>query len=236
MTREHFISANILEQMLAHKASLGLSPRLQLKNAGHFFGGRDEVEIGVKDFAAKVLCDAHNSALSDIDSAAGLAFSTILAFSSDVERVRVAGSKSDSFHVASGIDIERWMIKVYCGLVASGKIRGPAGPAISVASLEPELLKGLVGTQYLSPPLGLYMHSFVGQQRHAGGFSFGTIKLTDGSNGVGGLMLSLGLMSFVLVASSSYGKTFSDGNWYRHQALAFNIRHNNSRLAYLFTY
>ncbi|MGC9951173.1 MAG: hypothetical protein ABSF64_32860 [Bryobacteraceae bacterium] len=56
------------------------------------------------------------------------------------------------------------------------------------------------------------------------------------SDGVGGLMLSPGLMKFVLVASPHYGQTFHDTNWYRHQTPAWNARQGACRIAYLFTY
>lgn len=128
------------------------------------------------------------------------------------------------------------MIKVYCGLLAAGKIRSASGRVLARSSLDCSLLRCLMGVDALNSPLGLYMHSFEGQTRHAGGFSFATIMLSDGSDGVGGLMLSLGLMNFVLVTSSRYGQTFSDRNWYRHQTLAFNIEHGRSRIGYLFTY
>jgi hypothetical protein len=80
------------------------------------------------------------------------------------------------------------------------------------------------------------MHAFAGQERKMGGFSFGTIKLTDGSDEAGGLLLSLGLMHFVLVTSDKYNVTFRDPNWYRRQTVAWNTKSGRLRLAYLFTY
>jgi hypothetical protein len=66
--------------------------------------------------------------------------------------------------------------------------------------------------------------------------SFGTIQLTDGSDSVGGFMLSLGVMNFVLVTSPKYGQAFQDQNWHRHQALAWNVHQGRIRIGYLFTY
>lgn len=229
MTKEHFISRNILEKVA--------TSTLRFENAGHFFGGQQTVEIGIDSFSAKVLCDKHNSALSDLDTAAGAAFSTIEALAKDfVEFARLERGRLSRFHICSGVDIERWMIKVYCGLVAADKIRALSGRIIERDTLQPDLLNALVGTDSLRSPLGLYMHTFVGQQRRLGGFSFGTIKLTDGSDEVGGLILSLGVMNFVLVTSPRFNQTFKDPNWYRHQTLAWNFRKGSARLAYLFTY
>ncbi len=225
ITKEHFISRNILERITTGS--------LRFDGSGHFFGGKEQVDISIDDFCAKVLCDNHNLSLSVLDAAAGLAFSTIEALARDVANL---GRGQKSFHVSSGIDIERWMIKVYCGLVAAKKIRSASGKTVPRNALEPYLLDSLIGTTSLSTPLGLYMHTFVGQELRPGGLSFGTIKLTDGSDEVGGLILSMGLMSFVLVISPRYGQSFHDPHWRRHQTLAWNVRQGAARVAYLFTY
>lgn len=228
ITREHFISRNILERITRST--------LKFENAAHFFGGKSTVEIGVDAFSAKVLCDAHNSALSTLDTEAGSAFSKIEDLYLDIKRIGEAKRVFRSFYLSSGIDVERWMVKVYCGLVAAGKIRGIGGTIVHRDTLPPYLFDSLMGRSTLDSPLGLYTHSFVGQTRKSGGFTFGTIQLTDGSDGVGGLMLSLGLMSLVLVTSLEFGQTFKDPNWYRHPTLLFNVRQGGCRVAYLFTY
>lgn len=229
MTKEHFISRNILERLT--------TSTLRFENAGHFFGGQETVEIGIDSFSAKVLCDKHNSALSDLDAAAGTAFSTIEALAKNcTEFANLERGRLLRFHLCSGLDIERWLIKVYCGLVAAKKIRTLSGRIIEQDTLQPDLLNALVGTDSLCNPLGLYMHSFAWQVRNTEGVSFATIKLTDGSDEVGGLMLALGLMNFVLVTSLKFDQTFCDPNWYRHQTLAWNSRTGTARLAYLFTY
>jgi hypothetical protein len=228
MTREHFVSKNILARMTTN--------RLTFENAGHFFGGKERVEIGVDDFVAKVLCDTHNSALGPLDAAAGLVFSTIEALVKDIARIADEKTALESFHISSGLDIERWMIKAYCGLVAAGKIRSSCGQILQRSALPSYLLDALLGNCSLPIPLGLYQNTFVGQTLKLGGLSFGTIKLTDGSDGIGGLMLSLGPMNFVLITSMAYGQVFKEPSWYRHQTLVWNVKQGNSRAAYLLTY
>ena len=228
MTREHFVSRNILARVTTNK--------LTFENAGHFFGGKGRVEIGVDDFVAKVLCDTHNGALGPLDAAAGLVFSTIEALAKDVPRIADEKRALESFHISSGLDIERWMIKVYCGLVGAGKIRSLSGQALQRSALPSYLLDALLGNCFLPSPLGLYQNTFVGQTLNLGGLAFGTIKLTDGSDGVGGLMLSLGPVNFVLITSMAYGQTFKEPIWYRHQTLVWNVKQGTSRVAYLLTY
>jgi hypothetical protein len=126
MTREHFLSRNILERIT--------TDTLRFENAGHFFGGRDTVDIGIDSFSAKVLCDKHNSALSNLDAAAGAAFSSIEALGKDViDSASLENSRRSCFHLSSGVDIERWLIKVYCGLVAAQRIRSASGRVVGLS-------------------------------------------------------------------------------------------------------
>jgi hypothetical protein len=209
---------------------------LKFEDAAHFFGGKPSVEIGIDAFSAKVLCDVHNSALSILDDEAGLTFSKMEDFYLDLTRLPAAKRVSHSFYLSSGLDIERWLIKVYCGLVAAGKIRGLNGTKVQRETLPACLLDALMGRSTLAGPLGLYYHSFAGQKRKSGGLTFATIQLTNGSDMVGGLMLSLGIMSFVLVTTELYGRTFNDPNWYRHPTFLFNVKQSGSRAVYLLTY
>lgn len=209
---------------------------LKFENAGHFFGGKETVEIGIDSFSAKVLCDKHNNALSPLDSAAGRAFERFDCLSKEIIGTLQRNERHQNLHLVSGVDFERWMIKVYCGLVAAGKIKSASGKPIGKNDVPEVFYQSLIAPVILPSPLGLYMHSYAGQQRQTSGLSFGTIKITDGSDGVGGLMLSLGMMNFVLIASTDFGVGFSESTWYRHQEVAANIRQRGSRLALLFTY
>jgi hypothetical protein len=219
ITREHFVSRNILERIT--------TDTLHFENARHFFGGKDVTEIGIDAFSAKVLCDQHNSRLTDLDTSAGLALESIESLADDFSRLNTL--KSDSFRLCSGIDMERWMVKVYCGLVAAKKIRSKSGQMLKGTELDPQLLQALVGNIALPAPMGLYIHRFAGQTVAAKRLQFGTIQLT-GSDGVGGFMLSLGVMNFVLVTSQRYGETFYEKNWYRHQELAWNLKSGQNRM------
>jgi len=228
LTREHFISRNILEQMT--------NSTLNFKNAGFFFGGKEEVAVAVDSFSAKVLCDAHNSALSELDTSAGTAFTAIQNLYQDMLRAENPKEYLKTFYLASGIDLERWLIKVLCGLVAAGKFRTASKRTVVFDELHPSLLRALIGTQDLREPLGLYHHAFAGQERRSGGFSFAPIHILDGSDKMGGLILSLGLMNLVLVTADTYGKTFYDPNWYRRPSGLFDGRKGKSRFRFNLTY
>ena len=229
ITREHFISRNILERITTDK--------LAIENAGHIFGGKNKVEIGIDAFTAKVLCDVHNPALSPLDTAAGVAFSTIEALIKDIAKTADPAAAIRSFHLSSGVDMERWLIKVYCGLVAAEKIRGATGKILQRNALPSYFFDALLGTSSLPSPLGLYQHTFVGQKRRLGaGIDIGTIQLTDGSGDVGGLLLNLGPINLILVTSTAFGQSFKEPNWYRHPTFLLNVRQGSCRIAYLLTY
>jgi hypothetical protein len=162
MTREHFVSKNIL-------ARVATNSLITIEDAGHFFRGKERVEVGIDDFVAKVLCDTHNGALGPLDAAAGLAFLTIEALVKDIKRIADEKTALESFQISSGLDIERWMIKVFCGLVAAGKIRGSSGQTLQLGDLPSCLLDALLGSTSLPSPLGLYQNTFVGQTLNLGG-------------------------------------------------------------------
>lgn len=209
------------------------SKTLLFEGAGHFFGGKQSVEVSVNDFAAKVLCDTHNNALSRLDTVAGNTFSTLNLTSQAMRATPLTALQS--FHLSSGIDIERWMIKVYCGLVAAGKIREDTGNVLNKSSLSMDLFDALLGHHPLPAPLGLYHHSYVGQTRRLDGLKLGTIMLTDGSGDVGGFLLSLGFFEFALITSMDYGKRFNEPNWHRHPNLLLNLK-KPARIAYLLSF
>jgi len=60
-----------------------------------------------------MLCDRHNNALSDIDQLAHKFFS-FLRFPSEDDDVEV--------ELIRGYDLERWVLKTFIGLVASGNV------------------------------------------------------------------------------------------------------------------
>src|ERR1017187_9076912 len=72
---------------------------ITIEDAGHFFRGKERVEVGIDDFVAKVLCDTHNGALGPLDAAAGLAFLTIEALVKDIKRIADEKTALESFQI-----------------------------------------------------------------------------------------------------------------------------------------
>jgi hypothetical protein len=89
---------------------------------------------------SKILCRRHNSALSALDVVGERLFRAV----NDGLKARPSGVP---YHSAPGVDVERWLLKVACGVRAAAKEDIPL-----------EWLQMLFGHTEVSSPRGLYMH------------------------------------------------------------------------------
>ncbi len=108
-SREHFVSAAIL-QLLNRDNGLILSGFSKLN-------GGQEISLPPAALASNILCKAHNERLSPIDSNALAAFTTIMD-ATDYRRIAALPDRT----VVSGLELERWMLKMMAGLAISGHL------------------------------------------------------------------------------------------------------------------
>lgn len=101
LSKEHYISKNILKQ-------LG-----KFKITGLPWTPPQGVDPGTNLFAL-ILCRRHNLALSSLDAVAGKLFKCI--------RDITLGKAEQTVYNFNGYDVERWLIKFFCGLLASGNV------------------------------------------------------------------------------------------------------------------
>lgn len=109
LSREHYISESILEVL--HQEA-----REDFRISGFPWqpqGGK--LSVPPNALTAKVLCERHNSSLSGLDS---IALRLFRAF--DDKDAAHSGRKV--LHIFNGHDIERWFLKVLCGLASSGNL------------------------------------------------------------------------------------------------------------------
>ncbi len=144
ITGEHFISRGVLQLFGSTAVTVSGFPWM-LKN--------QRKEISVASLTGKMLCNRHNESLSPLDSLAADFFSF---FVSDWT------SKDDVPFLTRGYDIERWMLKVLCGLVASGNAT-MEGERFSNWTPPLEWLEILLGKSDVKEPAGL--HVIVGKYR-----------------------------------------------------------------------
>lgn len=106
ISREHYVSESLLERLNAEEA---------LTVKGLSWTGNESKKISPRALASKVLCDRHNSALAPLDA---IALQIFQAFD---ERGAI-GSGKKVLHLFSGYDLERWLLKILCGLATSNAL------------------------------------------------------------------------------------------------------------------
>jgi len=104
ISKEHYISKTVLKALSS--------------NGGFQIGGLpwqpDQTlqSIGIESLVSKILCETHNSSLSPLDTVAGQLFRVI----DSADKSPATLPDLTSF---DGLLIERWFVKVLCGLAAS---------------------------------------------------------------------------------------------------------------------
>ncbi len=113
MSREHYISQSVFDLMSGDSFTV---------SGFHWQKGDSAQRLRKSDIAARVLCRKHNSELSSIDSGAQRFLKTIY----DCTRGGIQGSidVSQLSLDFDGRDLERWLLKVACGAIASGNHGG----------------------------------------------------------------------------------------------------------------
>lgn len=110
ITREHFISHNILKE-LAYERWVKITgvPWIDCETWK---------VLPTESLASKILCENHNQELSHLDAQMGRFFRTILDFDEDFNR----DAPKEKLAVFSGEGIEKWMLKTVCAMVASSQL------------------------------------------------------------------------------------------------------------------
>ena len=86
-------------------------------SGAHWLEPSEARKASFRDLRANVLCRRHNSALSPLDDVAGRFFREMDEALIDLDNW--TASRKPKFHLFSGEVIERWMLKVACGLYHS---------------------------------------------------------------------------------------------------------------------
>jgi hypothetical protein len=131
ISREHYISENVLRLFDGNVAETSSPP-----------WSRDGARktIGINSLTGKILCDRHNSALSRLDELVGKFF-----------RLVIGKAEGQQFSVIRGYELERWLLKAYCGLVKVGAIKptglfgpdgNPSGEALKILFCRNEIPPG----------------------------------------------------------------------------------------------
>jgi hypothetical protein len=144
LNREHFVSKNLLKEFEE-------DGRLQIRGYPH---GNDlgTLLMCAESMSAKILCEGHNSRLSDVDREGGR---FILAFFDTHNGLLGEKFTIDKTYECDGPLVERWMLKYCCGLLASGQA-GFGPDRIEKTTPPLEFLQVLFGLETLPKEWGLH--------------------------------------------------------------------------------
>lgn len=106
LSREHYISESLLHY-LNRKNDLRVGGLPWIK-------GKDQA-LPPSALTSKILCKRHNSALSQLDAIAVRLFQAF-------DEEGASGSGQQLMHLFSGHDIERWLLKILCGITCSKNV------------------------------------------------------------------------------------------------------------------
>jgi hypothetical protein len=113
--------------------------------------------LSFKSLTANCLCQAHNSALSPID-AAGARFFAALQKSSTSE------DGLNQHYLFSGYDVERWLLKIMAGFLASKNFAIDGAPIDPASNSAVDFIELLEDVAQWKSPLGVYVVQSVGDQ------------------------------------------------------------------------
>lgn len=144
-SREHYISESLLHY---------LNRDNDLRVSGLPWVKGEEQVLPPNALVSRVLCKRHNSALSKLDAIAVLLFQTF-------DEEGAAGSGQQLIYLFSGHDLERWLLKILCGITCSKNISLETEADLSI----PEYwLRILFGEAEFPDEQGLYVCKSRGHQ------------------------------------------------------------------------
>lgn len=146
ISREHYISQSIMGLFQGREAIVSGMPWIPTG---------EQKKVSFASLTGKMLCERHNHALSSLDAVAARFFRFFTdEWSGDIIEV----------FLTRGYDLERWLLKMLCGLVVSGNATLD-GRKLQTWTPQPEWLEILFGSADVKEPAGL--HSIVGNYQAA---------------------------------------------------------------------
>ena len=208
LSREHYIGESIL--------NLRDKP-ISVTGFPWLYPG-EKRPISKASLTAKVLCSRHNSVLSGLDSTALLLFKYLMGLNKEENQEAL---------LINGEEIERWMLKTLCGVVASGNV---VYDSKQVLGWEPPYhwLEILFGTGRIPPDCGLYY--IIGKYRlPVNQFAMITPIFNKTSNNIIGITFTLEAFPFLFTMEPlpERDKPTPSGAELRYHPEGLQIRTNN---------
>jgi hypothetical protein len=218
ISREHYISANVLEQIAASEKAVKLS-------GAPFLAKGETKALPVRALTAKILCQRHNTALSPLDQEAGRFFEMLT--SAMMRKATGPGSTKKAVWLASGTAVELWMLKVACGFYYSGVGASNRNSISDTHSIDmAKVIDAFAGKW--EERAGLYFNGHVGTHLTTA-FHVEVATLTDDVR-MGGVRLSLlGLECDIIFDTAGTNDGIWTGVVHRPSELIFDTEHGRKK-------
>jgi hypothetical protein len=200
LSREHYISKALLERLSQVLADGRASEAGILVSGFPWLPGDRTKNLAPEALVAKVLCDRHNGALSGLDTVSA---QVLRAFDEIDAAVAPRAVPTNRLYIFNGHDIERWLLKVLCGLIASRSVTAAGGRGVS--DIPAEWISALYGGPF-GDGQGLYVPKVVGETRRVFRGVHAQAVVRDGRSL--GMFLVLNARLFVLTMAP-------DADWMR---------------------
>jgi hypothetical protein len=199
LSREHFVSESLLHHLNANKT---------LQVSGLPWLTTQKKTVPPDALASKILCQRHNSALSPLDAIAVRLFEAF-------DEGDISGDEQKSLYLFSGHDIERWLLKILCGVAYSGTLRPDRKTDLSIPK---QWLEILFGYAAFPQNQGLYVCNDIG---HVFGGPHGlALRAITNSERLTGLGLLICGYEFILSMSGFPNRRF-DGRQFVFRPFEF---------------
>ena len=214
LSKEHFISQSLLNHLNKNK---------QLSVSGLPWTGEESKNIPPSSLSSNILCVRHNNILSGLDS---IALRLFHAF----DESNLSNKTTKELLLFSGHDLERWLLKTLCGLIASRSLFLTDGVELDIPM---EWLKILYGKSEFSDDRGLYVCKAVG---HTFSGAHGVeIQAIVGNGKISGLGLKICGYEFVLSMSGFPSRIF-DTRSFAYRPLEFYVTRGEYEKSVVFSW
>ena len=218
ISREHYFSKAILKQF----GNLTIS--------GFDWLNGQTRNISIKSMASNILCENHNNILSPLDKSAAIFFEAMLNMGRPSE---VAENKHD-LYVVSGIDIERWLLKAFCGALGAKALIDAEKNKRGIQDIKAEWLDMIINPTLWDPPQGMYIRGELNEKIPlSNSLGMACATAIDDPEVVGGAMFQIAGFEIALVLHDTMSTKHEQ--WH-YRISNFIHKDNKKRRAIIFTW
>lgn len=214
LTGEHYVSKSILKQL--DSISVSGVPWLETGI---------KKQVGINALTARILCGRHNSKLSVLDTDAGRFFEKLESVRLDISRRSLSTKITVAYF--SGETLERWMLKVFCGIFFGKIAAAENGRLIDTHTINRKLLFRALLENIWEPECGLYIKGDRGDIMRLSRSVAIAPLMGAGTSVAAGIEMKFGGLGLRTFFDSSYSTTDmlrAQGWGHRMSELNFNIQ------------